>query len=217
MNITANGSAGGENAARETEQKERNRRANGPRRNLKRNLVMVAVLMFVCAAVYLNWSYSRQYGEADAAMVRAEDAAMAASAEQFTETAAVEEQLAEETSPYFATARLTRQQSRDEALNLLETAATGEGASQETIDAAMDSIAAMATWSMQEAQIENLLLARDFEDCVVYMSGDGVTVAVPAPLEGLSEAAVARITDTIVGETGMTASQIKIIEVRDEG
>ena len=80
----------------------------------------------------------------------------------------------------------------------------------------MDSIAAMATWSMQEAQIENLLLARDFDDCVVYMSGDGVTVAVPAPMEGLSEASVARITDTITGETGMSASQIKIIEVRDE-
>ena len=194
------------------------RRSSGIRKNLKRNVVMVAVLLFVCAAVYLNWSYSRQYGEADAAMVKAEDAAMEAAAaeERFTETLAVEEQRAETTSPYFATARLTRQQSRDEALSLLETAATGEGASQETIDAAMDSITAMATWSMQEAQIENLLLARDFDDCVVYISGDGVTVAVPAPLEGLSEAAVARITDTIVNETDLAASQIRIIEVREE-
>ena len=191
------------------------------KRNLKRNLVMAAVLMFVCASVYLNWSYSRQYGEADAAMVKAEDRAMEAAAEQYdaeryTETAAVEEKTAELSSPYFATARLTRQQSRDEALSLLETAANGEGASQETIDAAMDSIAAMASWSMQEAQIENLLLARDFADCVAYMSGDGVTVAVPAPLEGLSQAAVARITDTIVSETGLSASQIKIIEVKDQ-
>ena len=194
------------------------RRSSGMGKNLKRNIVMVAVLLFVCAAVYLNWSYSRQYGEADAAMVKAEDAAMEAAAaeERFTETLAVEEQRAETTSPYFATARLTRQQSRDEALSLLETAAAGEGASQETIDAAMDSITAMATWSMQEAQIENLLLARDFDDCVVYMSGDGVTVAVPAPLEGLSEAAVARITDTIVNETDFSASQLRIIEVREE-
>ena len=80
----------------------------------------------------------------------------------------------------------------------------------------MESITAMATWSMQEAQIENLLLAKEFDDCVVYMSAEGVTVAVPAPAEGLSEAAVARITDTITGETDFTASQLKIIEVRDE-
>lgn len=187
------------------------------KKHLKRNIVMAAVLLFVCAAVYLNWSYSQRYGEADAAMVKAEDEAMAAANEQYLETLAVEEHTAEQSSPYFATARLTRQQSRDEALSLLETAASGEGASQETIDAAMESITAMATWSMQEAQIENLLLARDFDDCVVYMTADSVTVAVPAPLEGLSEAAVARITDTVTSETDLSASQIKIIEVRDDG
>ena len=99
---------------------------------------------------------------------------------------------------------------------MLETAAASENASQETIDSAMQSISAMATWSMQESQIENLLLAKEFADCVVYMSGDGITVAVPAPAEGLSEASVARITDTITSETEYTPSQIKIIEVRSE-
>ena len=186
------------------------------KKNLKRNIVMAAVLLFVCAAVYLNWSYNNRQGEADSAMVRAEDAAMTAANEQYLETAAKEEQESETTPAYFASARLTRQQSRDEALSLLETAAAGEGASQETIDSAMRSISAMATWSMQEAQIENLLLAKDFDDCVVYLSADGVTVAVPAPPEGLSAAAVARITDVITGETDYTAAQLRIIEIRDE-
>ena len=186
------------------------------KKNLKRNIVMAAVLFFVCAAVYLNWSYSRRYGEADAAQTRAEDAHIAAAAERYTETAAAEEFEAETTPAYFAAARLTRQQSRDQALSLLESAAAGEGASQETIDAAMDSIAAMATWSMQESQIENLLLAKDFTDCVAYLNDGGITVAVPAPMEGLSEAAVARITDTVTAETGLTPSQIRIIEVRDQ-
>ena len=181
----------------------------------KRNIVMAAVLLFVCAAVWLNWSYSKRYGEADAAMAKAEDARIASAEASYTETAAEEERASEQGSAYFAAARLTRQQSRDEALSLLETAAAGEGASQETIDAAMDSIAAMATWSMQEAQIENLLLAKEFTDCVVYLSADGVTVAVPAPAEGLSEASVARITDVITSETGLSASQLRIIEVRD--
>ena len=167
-------------------------------KNLKRNIVMAAVLLFVCAAVYLNWSYNSKTGTADPAMVAAEEAAD------------------ESVSPYFSTARLTRQQSRDEALSLLETAAASESASQETIDSAMASIATMATWSMQEAQIENLLLAKDFTDCVVYISAEGVTVAVPAPAEGLSEAAVARITDVITGETDFEASQLKLIEIKDQ-
>ena len=185
-------------------------------KNLKRNIVMAAVLLFVCAAVYLNWSYNSRTGEADPAMVAAEDAAMAAAEEaEYLETSAEEEAADESVSPYFATARLTRQQSRDEALSLLETAAASESASQETIDSAMASIATMATWSMQEAQIENLLLAKDFTDCVVYISAEGVTVAVPAPAEGLSEAAVARITDVITGETDFEASQLKLIEIKE--
>lgn len=186
------------------------------KKNLKRNIVMAAVLLFVCAAVYLNWSYNNRQGEADSAMVRAEDAAMTAANEQYLETLAEEERAAETSPAYFASARLTRQQSRDEALSLLETAAAGEGASQETIDSAMRSITTMATWSMQETQIENLLLAKDFADCVVYMSADGVTVAVPAPPEGLSAAAVARITDAITAETDYTAAQLRIIEVKGE-
>lgn len=173
----------------------------------KRNIIIVTVLLFVCAAVYLNWSYNNSWGRADEAMVEAEDAAMAAA-----NAAAAE---AEEAFDYFAEARLTRQTSRDEALSLLQTAAASESASQETIDGAMDAIAAMAQWSMQETQIENLLIAKDFDDCVVYMSDDSVTVAVPAPVEGLSDAAVARITETITAETDYDATQLRVIEIKN--
>ena len=115
---------------------------------------------------------------------------------------------------YFAEARLTRQVSRDEALELLQTAASSEAASQETIDSAMNAISRMAACSMQEAQIENLLLAKEFDDCVVYIGEDAITVAVPAPMEGLSEEAVARITDVICTETSYGPEQLNIIEVK---
>ncbi len=169
----------------------------------KRNILIATVLVFVCAAVYLNWSYNR----AD----KSEPAGVEDDSGKQSVSAGTQE------DDYFAQARLTRQTSRDEALSLLETAAASESASQETIDGAMDAIAAMATWSMQETQIENLLLAKNFEDCVVYISSDGVTVAVPAPVEGLSAASVAQITETIIGETGCTAEDIRVIEVKGGG
>lgn len=77
----------------------------------------------------------------------------------------------------------------------------------------MTSISAMANYSMKESQLENKLLAKDFSDCVVYMSEDSITVAVPAPRDGLSEAAVARITETVTSETSYTAAQLNVIEV----
>ena len=177
-------------------------------KNRKRNITMVAVLLFVCAAVALNWSYNRRWGDADAEMVLAEDEGIMKANAKFAQAKA------SNTSEYFAEARLTRQVSRDDALELLQTAATSETASQDTIDSAMNAISAMATSSMKEAQIENLLIAKEFADCVVYMAKDSVTVAVPAPKEGLSEEAVARITDIICEETEYTAAQLSIIEVR---
>lgn len=177
-------------------------------KNRKRNITMVAVLLFVSAAVALNWSYNNRWGSPDAEMVSAEDEAMLNANMEFARSASAS------SAEYFAEARLTRQVSRDEALTLLQTAAAAETASQETIDSAMNAISAMATCSMQEAQIENLLIAKEFADCVVYIGSETVTVAVPAPAEGLSEEAVARITDIICSETSFEASQLSIIEVK---
>ena len=183
-------------------------------KNLKRYLVVAAIVLFAGGAVYLNWDYNRSMGEADPAMVEAEDEAMARAGvleegTEGTDTVPV--------SDYFASARLSRQQSRDEAMSLLETAASGEGVSQEVLDSAMDEIACMATWSMQEAQVENLLLAKGFTECVAFISDEGISVAVPAPLDGLTEPAVAQITDVITSETDFDISQIHVVEIKAEG
>lgn len=176
-------------------------------KHLKRNITIAAVLLLVCAAVYLNWSYNNKWGTPDPAMVKAEDAAMQAANEAY------EAANTKSSSGYFAEARLSRQVSRDEAIKMLEDALASDSASQETVDSAMNAISAMANYSMKESQLENKLLAKDFADCVVYMSEDSVTVAVPAPADGLSEAAVARITETVTSETAYTASQLNVIEV----
>ena len=174
-------------------------------KNRRRNIALFSVLMCVAAALLLNWSYNNRWGKPDRVMVAMED-------EELAEANATKDKAVN--SGCFAEARLTRQMSRDEALQLLQSAASADAASQETIDSAMNAIAAMATCSMQETQIENLLLAKDFADCVVYIGNGAVTVAVPAPIDGLSEEAVARITDIICTETEYDATQLNIIEVK---
>ena len=123
-------------------------------KNRKRNLTMLAVLMFVCAAVVLNWTYNNRWGKPDAEMVYAEDQAMLEADTDFADS------LLASGTEYFAEARLTRQVSRDEALELLQTAASSEAASQETIDSAMNAISAMATCSMQESHRQGLCRLR---------------------------------------------------------
>lgn len=175
----------------------------------KKYVTIAAVLLCICAAVYLNWSYNND-SAANGGLSDAE-LANAKSAEETAADGAWDASV----SDYFAAARLTRQQSRDEALELLEAAASSETASQETIDGAMNAISAMANYSMMETQIENLLLAKNFAECVAFISADGVTLAVPAPAEGLTAEDVAKITDTIVAETDFAATQLRIIEVKN--
>ena len=86
-------------------------------KNKKRNITMIAVLVFVCAAVALNWSYNNRWGHPNSEMVSAEDSAMLDAAAADADAAPAEESTA---SGYFAEARLTRQVSRDEALELLQ-------------------------------------------------------------------------------------------------
>ena len=185
------------------------------KRNLKRNIVIVAVLVFVGAAVYLNWSYNSRWGAADSAMVAAEDAAMLAAQEEYTAASGTANAVSMAVSAYFDEARLTRQSSRDQALQLLEQACSGEETSQEVIDESMRQINAMATWNLQESLLENQLLAKNFTDCVVFVSDEGITVAVPAPIEGLTDTQVAQITEAVVANTDYSAQQLNIIEVTD--
>lgn len=180
----------------------------------KRNILIAAVLVFVGAAAWLNWSYNQRWGQADTAMVKAEDDMTASAVNAILGTGREEtESAAAPVSDYFAKARLTRQQSRDQALSLLEKAAESESASREVIDQAMGEIAQMANRMLLESKIENELLAKDFDECLVYLTAEGCTVAVPASTDGLEEAEVARITDTILSNTDCTAAQINVIEV----
>ena len=233
-------------------------------KTLKRNAVILSVLLFVCVAVYLNWTYNKKGeiensksqtlaaetqdgenpadgsagGEAEAEgtdnTAETEDTAAEDGGEEDGQTAGEPENDADgdaseeedaglyympdgtvsTMSEYFASVRLSRSQARDETVSTLAAITETEGAAQEAIDEAVAKMTRVAEYASQEAEIESLIMAKGFSDCVVFMSDDGVDVTVTAPQEGLSTASVARITDVIVNETDFTAEDLKIIEVK---
>ncbi len=193
-------------------------------KSIKRNAVIITAVAFLGAAVYLNWSYGKNEDEAAGGLNgRSEDVLINDYAQQDEEISLFYEPENEmqaasaiynEVSDYFATARLTRQQARDSAISILQEAAELENATQEAIDGALAEMSVMAGFSMSEVEIESLIKAKGFRECVVFLDDDSVTVAVSAPEEGLGSSAVSKITDIILSETGLSAEQIKIIEVK---
>ena len=188
----------------------------------KRNVVVAAIVVFVCAAVYLNWSYNRQDGSEDAGKTLGEAALVGAQtddpllsatpAPDGAEGSAQTEGGGESGTGYFDSARLNRQQARDSALSLLQEAAASEEADQIMKDEANAAIQTMASLTVSEAQIENLITAKGYADCIAFIGDNSVSVVVAATETGLTDSDVARITEIVTQETGMSASQIRIIE-----
>ena len=180
----------------------------------RRNAVVAAVAIFVCAAVYLNWSYGKeeQVGKnfGDSTLVNQQDPLVG---QQTGDVGTGGEQPGAADTGYFATARLNRQQARDSALSLLQDAAARQDADQTMRDEANAAIQTMADYTVTEAQIENLVVAKGYTDCVAFIGEDSVSLAVAAPETGLTEADTARIVDVVNQTAGFTAGQIKIIEV----
>ena len=117
-----------------------------------------------------------------------------------------------ESTGYFASARLNRQQARDSALQLLQQAAADANAQQDIIDEANASIQAMAALTMSEAQVENLVTAKGYGDCVCFINDNSASVVVSSTENGLSGNDVAKIVEIVKEETGLAADKIKVIE-----
>ena len=193
----------------------------------KRNAVVAAIALFVCAAVYLNWNYDRENSTdagktlGQSAMVGNETQDPLVSGDNSAQTGTDGSGDAQTgassgetgSSAYFATARLNRQQARDSALSLLQDAAAREDADETVKNQLNDNIQTMADYTVTEAQIENLVVAKGYTDCVAFIGEDILSLAVSAPEGGLTETDAAKIVDIVNQTTGFTADQIHIIEV----
>ena len=180
----------------------------------KKNLVAAAVLVTVCSGIYLNWLYTEDAATAnltdtldsekvlsDETLELSEDMAALAAGEEPETTA----------TDYFAAVRLSRQQARDNALNLLQEAMAYSDESKATESAV--ELEEIVQTALSEAQIESLVIAKGYTDCVAYMSNEGISVAVAAPEGGLQQEDVAVIADIVLNQSDYTLQDIRVVEV----
>lgn len=196
----------------------------------KRNAVVATMAVLVCAAVALNWRYTSDQAVSQMEQAQSEEtgtkilgqATLVSGVEDGADDAgetdgaadggeAVDETAVYTGSDYFASARLTRQQARDSAISLLEDAAQQEDADQSVANQASESIQVLASYTLKEAQIENLVTAKGYADCVAFMGDDSLSIVVSKEDGTLDASDVAKITDIAMTETGYAASAIRIM------
>ena len=181
----------------------------------KKNLIAAAVLVTVCAGIYVNWLYAK--GQATQTLTESLDTekVMGEDTLELTDdmAAVMNGEEVDTSGNYFAAVRLSRQQARDDAINLLQEAASYEGGTTKDAEASRD-LEDIVQTALSEAQIESLVIAKGYADCVAYMSDGAISVAVAAPEEGLEADAVAQICDIVTTQSDYTPSELKIIEVK---
>ena len=110
----------------------------------------------------------------------------------------------------FSEMTLSRRKARDEALEVL----TGVAESSTAIDSmkqeALSSLQSIASDIESEANIESLVMAKGFSECVAVVNGDTASVIVKT--DGLLDSEVAQISEIVYEQTGIHPDNLNIIE-----
>lgn len=176
----------------------------------KKNVVAAAILLTVCAGIYVNWWYTNDRATADLTDTLDSDKILSSDMLVMGDGSAV---TGESTlSDYFAAVRLSRQEARDSAVSLLQEAmAYNDEADSEKTNTQLEQIVETA---LREAQIESLVIAKGYTDCVAYINDNGISVAVATPEGGLQQQDVAVIADIVLTQSAFSMDQIRVVEVQ---
>ena len=110
----------------------------------------------------------------------------------------------------FAEMTLSRRQARDEALEVLTGVAESTNALDSTKQDALVGLQQIAAEIECEANIESLVMAKGFEECVAVVNGDTASVIVKT--DGLLDSEVAQISEIVYEQTGVHPDNLNIIE-----
>lgn len=182
----------------------------------KRQIVFLTLALVVCVAVYLNWRFLGKVDleGGDSPIVETAQQDEPKEEEKTLGEAELVETIAKDIGEYFDQCRMNKQQSRDAAMDLLKTVANSGDSNEEAKDKANVDLIEMAKISDTENTIENLIKAKGFSDCVVYITDEAVNVVVAT--QGLSTEEAAQIHEIVISESGKVASAIKIVEIKTE-
>ena len=203
-------------------------------RALSKNTRRVTALTLAAAlvvAVYLNWQYANAdlplAGEETTLQVSAEvDTPPAVQDELMTEAEATsgvgknygEAQLVSVANSsgaeFFEEARLKRDKANDEALDTIRKTLKSSSLSSEEKKEYTAQIAANLEDLHAENEIETLIRAKGFADCLCFLQSGRADLTVMTAGDGLTGAQVAQIRDVVLNKSSVTAQNITVTEVK---
>lgn len=113
---------------------------------------------------------------------------------------------------YFAQARLDKQQTRDEAAQVIASMYNGGDMTKDELTVVETNAQNLSSIIESENKIETLLKAQGFADALCYLSDSGANIIVKT--DGLDAAGAAKIKSTLLSEVEVANDNITIVEVK---
>ena len=173
----------------------------------KRQIVLSALVVALGLAIYLNW----QYANANVATDGKLDSS-SSSTKNYGEAELVNNDVSGSSDSYFAQVRVQRQQTRDEAIETIKNIFNSTSINADEIAAATTTAASITDAMQKETEIESLIKAKGFEDCVVFLNNDKASIVVKT--QGLLASEAAQIKDIVVSVANTAAGNITISELK---
>lgn len=194
----------------------------------KRQFVLAGLVLCLGTAVYLNWQFSGSgdipVAEADAAVSELGAALLVNAPMQEHETeenpsldnntsVMVETEVptdAEPANDYFAEAMLNRQKTRDAAMESLNEILNDSDADQNTVQKAVEESAEIAKQMLAEGNMESLIKAKGYSNCVVFLQSESCNIVVEKA-EPFTQNDATLIQDIVLGQYDIPCDKIKIV------
>lgn len=163
----------------------------------RKQIIAGALIVMIGLAGYLNYMYDDEIQAVGADAIDAETANIG------------QVQMVSGTQDYFENCRLNRESARNRAIDLLKDTIANENTSEQTKNDAQKQILDIAKNIENEENIESIIIAKGFNDAVVFINGESVTVTVKTG--ELTAVDTAKIKDVVMEY--INTNNIKIVEV----
>lgn len=195
----------------------------------KKQLILTGLVLTLGAAVYLNWQFSgntdllsgsdavsvsKELGEAEFVNTSSDKKAGESTAQKSTEQSSSKESTAsasKSSDEYFSQAKVNRQQTQDDIAEMtkkiLESSEESDAAKAEAVAKAVE----LATVMEQQTNVESLIKAKGFEECMVFIQNGECSIVVRDSDLTADDALI--IKDIATGQTGITVDKIKVTAV----
>lgn len=117
---------------------------------------------------------------------------------------------AESIDSYFSSIQVDRQRTRDEAIEVLQSVVDNEASTETAKNEALAQISKLADTMAAESNIETLIVAKGFEECVAVISDGSANIVVRS--DGLQPAQISQINEIVYEQAGIKPVNVKIIQ-----